>query len=432
MKFSLRYLWALIPLIVVIAILVYFRDIVTYVILAWVLSMIGAPLMRFFKKFVGKNIAAILTLATFVILVTSLVSIFIPPLITQARNLADVDYNTVVRGLEEPINDWESWLEKRGLIEHTEADTAIVENAVEENPYDNQIYTDVIAIDSLISNGADSTSYGSIALVVNVHHNDINLEDKKEETVVNQNENFFDKVKKNVYNFINPSRIQQLFGSFVGFFGNLVIALMSVFFIAFFFLREHGLFGNMLSSIVPDNYVDQTLKALDDSSRMLIRYFVGVLGQITVITIFVSLALTFLGVKNALLIGFFAALMNVIPYIGPLLGAVFAVIITLTSNLELSFYSELMPLLTKVLLVFMVMQLLDNFLLQPSVFGKSVKAHPLEIFIVVLMGAKLGGILGMVLAIPAYTVLRVVARVFLSEFKIVQSITKSLDEAVEN
>jgi predicted PurR-regulated permease PerM len=74
----------------------------------------------------------------------------------------------------------------------------------------------------------------------------------------------------------------------------------------------------------------------------------------------------------------------------------------------------------------MVMQLLDNFILQPNIFSKSVKAHPLEIFIVVLMGAKIGGILGMVVAIPIYTVLRVLAKVFLSEFKVVQSITKGI------
>ena len=64
--------------------------------------------------------------------------------------------------------------------------------------------------------------------------------------------------------------------------------------------------------------------------------------------------------------------------------------------------------------------------LQPNIFSKSVKAHPLEIFIVVLMGAKIGGVTGMILAIPGYTVIRVLAKVFLSEFKVVQRITKGL------
>jgi len=154
---------------------------------------------------------------------------------------------------------------------------------------------------------------------------------------------------------------------------------------------------------------------------MLIRYFIGVLAQVTIITIFVTIALSILGVKNALLIGFFAALMNIIPYVGPIIGAIFAAVITISSNIGMPFYSvagvdqpTLMVLLIKVFIVFGIMQMLDNFILQPNIFSKSVKAHPLEIFIVVLAGANIGGIAGMVLAIPAYTVVRVIAKVFLS------------------
>ena len=83
----------------------------------------------------------------------------------------------------------------------------------------------------------------------------------------------------------------------------------------------------------------------------------------------------------------------------------------------------MLPMLSKVVIVFGAMQLLDNFILQPWIFSNSVLAHPLEIFIVILMGAQINGIIGMVLAIPVYTVLRVIARAFLSEFKLVQKIT---------
>jgi predicted PurR-regulated permease PerM len=209
-------------------------------------------------------------------------------------------------------------------------------------------------------------------------------------------------------------------------FGNIVIGLMSVFFIAFFFLREQGLFLDAIKSMVPNEYEERTTVTIEETSNLLIRYFVGILIQMTIITIFVSLALTVLGIPNALLIGFFAAIMNVIPYIGPILGAALGIIITISSGLDLSFYSELLPNIFKVMGVFFVMQMTDNFIIQPNIFSKSVKAHPLEIFIVVLIGAKIGGILGMVLAIPAYTALRVIAKVFLSEFKVVQRLTKNL------
>jgi predicted PurR-regulated permease PerM len=201
---------------------------------------------------------------------------------------------------------------------------------------------------------------------------------------------------------------------------------MSVFFICFFFLREQGLFDNILAAAVPEGYEEQTRQAVSQTSELLIRYFIGILTQVTIITLFVSIALSILGVKNALLIGFFAGFMNIIPYLGPIFGASLGVMITISSNLDVSFYHELVPLLTKVMIVFAIIQLLDNIVLQPNIFSKSVKAHPLEIFIIVLVGAKLGGILGMVLAIPLYTVLRVVGKVFLNKFKVVQSLTRNL------
>ena len=100
--------------------------------------------------------------------------------------------------------------------------------------------------------------------------------------------------------------------------------------------------------------------------------------------------------------------------------------ITLSSNMELSFYDEMVPLLTKVSVVFIITRLIDDIILQPNIFSKSVKAHPLEIFIIVLVGAKVGGILGMVLAIPFYTAFRVIGKVFLSEFKVIQKLTRNM------
>jgi predicted PurR-regulated permease PerM len=110
-----------------------------------------------------------------------------------------------------------------------------------------------------------------------------------------------------------------------------------------------------------------------------------------------------------------------------LIGTAFACLVTISSNLELDFYSQTLPLLSKVLLVFIIVKLLDDFIIQPYIFSKRVQAHPLEIFIVIMAGARIGGIVGMVLAIPAYTIFRVVAKTFLSEFKVIRKITEDLD-----
>lgn len=236
-----------------------------------------------------------------------------------------------------------------------------------------------------------------------------------------------EQLRDTLFGTFDPSKVATFFSSLISTAGGLLIDIFSIVFITFFFLKEQGLFVNFLKSIVPHNYEAQIVHAVEDSSALLTRYFGGILFQVTTVTVFVFLGLWILGVKNALLIAFFAALINVIPYVGPIIGASFGIFVVLTSNLDANFYAETLPLILKVVGVFAAMQMLDNFILQPFIFSTSVRAHPLEIFIVILMGATINGIMGMVLAIPAYTVIRVLARVFLSEFEIVQQLTGNLD-----
>ncbi len=428
-KFDNRYLLALIPLVIVGLVIYNFSDIVTYVLIGWVISMIGAPIVVFLRKYLGKGLAAGITLMGFVLILVVLTSIFIPPISKQARQLAGIDYTALIKSLEEPIGDWEKWATDKGFLAPIEEDITLKK---EQN--DGQfIHTEIVDIDSLLASKYvnDSTVRNeNITLLIKIDGSELN-----KETITEEEERltFFEQAKTNLYGFLNPSVIPQLFKSVVGTLGNFLIGLMSVLFISFFFLKEQGLFNTILTGIVPDKHEKKVFQAINESSTMLIRYFIGVLVQVTTITIFVTIALSILGVKNALLIGFFAALMNIIPYVGPIIGAAFATVITISSNLEIPFYPidgvdqpVLMYLLTKVFIVFGIMQLLDNFILQPNIFSKSVKAHPLEIFIVVLAGANIGGVVGMVLAIPAYTVVRVIAKVFLSEFKVVQRLTKGL------
>jgi predicted PurR-regulated permease PerM len=358
------------------------------------------------------------TLGVFVLGFFLLGYIFIPALFHQARNLAEVDYDGIVSSLEEPINDWEDWLIRRGLIEDYNLPVVPVTEAPE---VEEDVVSHYIELDSMTS-GYDTMIAPVIHLMVHVDHHDAPVVTPE----VEPHKTFFDITKDHLVRVFDPSIIPSLISSVVGKLGNVLLGIMSVFFIAFFFLREQGLFNNMISSAVSNQYEDKTHNAIEQSTELLVRYFIGVLLQITVVTVFVSLLLSIFGIKNALLIGFFAALMNVIPYLGPIIGATFGVIITVSSNLDVPFYDVLLPMLVKVMLVFMIMQLLDNFILQPTIFSKSVKAHPLEIFLVILVAAEIGGVVGMVLAIPVYTVLRVIGKVFLSEFKIVQKITQGL------
>ncbi len=227
---------------------------------------------------------------------------------------------------------------------------------------------------------------------------------------------------------LNPQNLEGMFNNVFGFVGSLVVGLFSTFFIAFFFLKDGYLFARIVFTITPNNQTSKIKSIMEHTHALLRRYFLGVVFQSFIMALMVGLSLSLLGVKNAILIGLFAGLVNVIPYLGPLLGAFLGVFIALTTSLHLDFGTAILPLMIKVCVVFGCAQMIDGFIVQPLVLGNSVKAHPLEIFVVILMAGTIGGIIGMVLAIPVYTILRVVAREFLSEYKVVDSLTRDLTE----
>jgi predicted PurR-regulated permease PerM len=222
--------------------------------------------------------------------------------------------------------------------------------------------------------------------------------------------------------------LQGAFNDLFGVVGNAIIGLFAVLFISFFFLKDGFLFSRIMLTLTPNSQMSKVKVILTHSHGLLRRYFLGVALQSMIMASMVGVSLYVLGVQNAFLIGLFAGMVNVIPYLGPLLGASLGMLIALTTSLHLDFEAQLFPLLFKVALVFVCAQIIDAFVVQPNVLGSSVKAHPLEIFIVILMAGTIGGVVGMVLAIPVYTIMRVFAREFLSEYKVVESLTRPLRE----
>ena len=125
----------------------------------------------------------------------------------------------------------------------------------------------------------------------------------------------------------NLTNIKSIFNSAIGILGNSLIALFSIIFITFFFLKEKKLYGNFLLALTPESKTNQILNVLKNTKQLLSRYFIGIILQISIITIIVSAGLSIIGIKNAILIGFLAGIINVIPYIGPMIGAIIGVII---------------------------------------------------------------------------------------------------------
>ena len=115
-----------------------------------------------------------------------------------------------------------------------------------------------------------------------------------------------------------------------------------------------------------------------------------------------------------------------IPYIGPLIGGFIMFILSMTSNIGQDFQTEILPTSLWILFFYLIAQLLDNLVSQPVIFSKTTKSHPLEIFLIIIICGILFGVIGMMVAVPCYTALKVILKEFLSENKIVKSLTKSL------
>ncbi len=220
--------------------------------------------------------------------------------------------------------------------------------------------------------------------------------------------------------------IPNFLNSFIGILGSLSIGLFSVLFIAFFFLKDSKLFEEGLMILVPDNKESRLKKSINVIKDLLSRYFVGLVFQILILFVFYAIILFVIGIENAIVIAFLCALLNLIPYVGPIIGGVLMLTLTMTSNIGSDFSSVILPKAIKVMCGFAVGQLIDNFISQPRIFSQSVKSHPLEIFLVIIIGGLLFGIAGMIVAVPGYTAIKVILKEFLSENKIVKSLTKNL------
>jgi predicted PurR-regulated permease PerM len=237
-----------------------------------------------------------------------------------------------------------------------------------------------------------------------------------------------DYIVTKVAGVLNINMVQNFLGSLASTMGNLIVAIFSITFITFFFLKDQHLFFESILMWVPDKYVDNVTRALYSIKRLLTRYFIGIIIQSTCIMILITTGMTIAGIdfQQALVMGLILGILNVIPYVGPWVGLFIAIIMGVASHMNQDFTTVVIPLVSYMIIVEIITHLIDNIVFQPIIFSNSVKAHPLEIFVVVLAAGFAAGIPGMILGIPAYTVLRVFAREFFYNLKAVQKITSSL------
>jgi predicted PurR-regulated permease PerM len=149
------------------------------------------------------------------------------------------------------------------------------------------------------------------------------------------------------------------------------------------------------------NHHPKVKEAIYETEGIIKNYLVGLLIQVTYMTILLGGILFFIGIKHALLIGVIFAFLNLIPYVGALLGNIIGVLLTLTSS------TELWPVIT-VLLVIAGVQFLDNNILMPRIVGSKVKINALFAILGVIIGGSIAGVSGMFLSMPIIAVLKVI------------------------
>lgn len=346
--------------IVLVALILYFlyqiQSVLIYLTLALILTLIGNPILDFFKRRLKFNhiFATIATLFLFILIFAGFIMMFIPLILSQGQNLSLLNTAEIEKSILQLLNQIAAFLESHQI---------------------------------------DSAKMLKEA---------------------------------NITSKINFNLIPNFLNVILGTISSFGIGLASVLFITFFFLKDRILFILGAKKLIPDNHEDQILNSLEKINNLLSRYFIGLLIQLFIVFLSYIIVLLIFGIPNAIVIAFLCAVLNIIPYIGPLIASILAAILTMISNLGTDFQSEILPTTLYVLLGFWIVQIIDNNVSQPIIFSKSVNSHPLEIFLVILIAGFLFGILGMIMAVPLYTIIKVIGKEFFPENKIIQLLTKDI------
>lgn len=332
------------------------KTVLIYLIVAFILTLIGNPFLSFFKRRLKMNntLASVLTLLIFIFIISGFIMMIVPLVASQSQSLSLLNTNEIEKNSIELINKIAVFLESHNINSA---------NLLKE---------------------IDLTSKIDFAFIPD----------------------FFNIVLNAISSF--------------------GIGLASVLFITFFFLKDQNIFLENAKKLIADRQKDKILNSIQKINYFLSRYFIGLLLQLFIVFVLYFIVLLIFGIQYAFIIAFICAVLNIIPYIGPIIGTFLATILTMIDSIGSDFQTEILPTSIYVLIGFCVVQFIDNNISQPLIFSKSVSSHPLEIFLIVLVSGFLFGILGMIVAIPLFTMLKVIGKEFLPENEIIKLFTKNI------
>ncbi len=209
-----------------------------------------------------------------------------------------------------------------------------------------------------------------------------------------------DNLTQVVENLLDVGQLPSALSNIIGIFTNLFAAFLVIPFATFFFLKDGSKIRRDILKLVPNKYFETALSLIDKIETRLGIYFRSVLLQSILVAFSSWLALTIVGLENALSVGIAVGLANTIPYFGPIIGYILSIIVSI---IEVGDFSLVLPCIVAILFV----QLLDNVVFQPLIFSRSADIHPVAILFIIMIGAETAGILGMLIAIPIATTIKI-------------------------
>lgn len=198
----------------------------------------------------------------------------------------------------------------------------------------------------------------------------------------------------------NVDKLSSVVSNALSIFTNIFSAFLVVPFAAFFFLKDGSKIRRDILRLVPNKYFETTLTVIDKIEKRLGLYFRSVLLQSFLVAVSSWATLSIAGLDNSLSVGIAVGLANTIPYFGPIIGYFLSAIVSIV---EVGNFSMVAACIIAILIV----QILDNVVFQPMLFSRSADMHPVAILFIILVGAETAGILGMLIAIPIATIIKI-------------------------
>lgn len=326
--------------------IIYQPDIFLYLFLAFILTLIGKPIVNFFSKmrvfrwYIPRSISAVIAILIFIIVMVLSMLFFVPSLVKEIRSLQNIDYDALANGLNYILSEVQNFLYEHKMLNSDETLVGIIMSEMKNT-------VDMSFLTRTVGNIVTSTS------------------------------SFF-------------------FGMF------------AVFFITFFFIKDDIRLENVIKVFFSDSQLMRITAVSNKINHLLSRYFIGILVKTFIMTILLYILFAIFGIKSALLLALIGAITNIIPYLGPILGAVICGIFAIINCIGLGAYGDIFPAIIKIILAFVGANAVDNMVLGPLIYSQSIKAHPVEVFLVTILGGRVAGMAGMILGIPVYTILRII------------------------